>query len=212
MKKILPNNIFIIWLVTNFIYYSHNAIAQSYQPIHHYTTQTGLPSNLIYELQQDTKGNLWICTNSGISRFDGKYFRNYTFRDGLPSDDVVACRIDTFGRLWINCFGHKPTYYQNDAFYTIPTDLRRGVENKNYILVSTSDNEAEYNFGNPYIQLLFAKDKNYSSRVISRTYKNDTTYCNKHSFTISKRNRDSIMFYSTNNKQIIDISLQSKAK
>jgi signal transduction histidine kinase/ligand-binding sensor domain-containing protein len=204
MKKILPNNIFIIWLVTNFIYYSHNAIAQSYQPTHHYTTQTGLPSNLIYELQQDTTGNLWICTNSGISQFDGKYFRNYTFRDGLPSDDVVACRVDTFGRLWLNCFGHKPTYYQNDAFYTIPTDLRRGVENKNYILVSSSDNEAEYNFGNPFIQLLFAKDKNYSSRVIHRTYKNDTTYINKHIFTITNRNRDSIIFYSTYNKQIID--------
>jgi hypothetical protein len=70
------------YLLLVFIFFSKNVFAQVYQPIHHYTSQNGLPSNLVFELLQD---------NNGASSFDGKYFRNYTFKVGLPSNDVVAC-------------------------------------------------------------------------------------------------------------------------
>jgi signal transduction histidine kinase/ligand-binding sensor domain-containing protein len=190
-------------IIINFMS-SNNCFAQQYKPVHHYTTQTGLPSNLIYELQQDAIGNLWICTNSGISRFDGKYFRNYTFRDGLPSDDVVACRVDAYGRLWLNCFGHKPTYYENDAFNTIPTNKKLGVENLNYILCNTVDNKVEYGIGTPIIQLIFAKDKSYTSKVKIKNNISDTSYMDNFIFSARNFNNDSIQLFIKNNNTITD--------
>jgi signal transduction histidine kinase/ligand-binding sensor domain-containing protein len=162
-----------------FIICTQNAVAQTYQPIHHFTNQTGLPSNLIYELQQDTLGNLWICTNNGISRWDGKYFRNYNFKDGLPSNDVVALRIDNYGRLWLNCFGHKPTYFENDAFHVIPTDTFNKIVNKNYTLRCTIENEVAYDLNKPYHSTIFAKDKTYHTTKFGFSKKMDTTFHGK---------------------------------
>jgi serine phosphatase RsbU (regulator of sigma subunit) len=47
----------------------------------------GLPSDAIYGILEDSKGNLWLTTNNGLSRFSPltKHFRNYTVRDGLNS-------------------------------------------------------------------------------------------------------------------------------
>lgn len=54
-----------------------------------YTTDNGLPDNMIYSILDDSKGNLWISTNSGIARFDTKTrkFRNYDALDGLQSNE-----------------------------------------------------------------------------------------------------------------------------
>lgn len=42
-----------------------------------YTTASGLPYNSISCVIQDTKGFLWIGTGEGLSRYDGKVFKNY---------------------------------------------------------------------------------------------------------------------------------------
>jgi len=33
---------------------------------------------------RDSRGFLWICTDEGLSRYDGSSFRNYTLAQGLP--------------------------------------------------------------------------------------------------------------------------------
>lgn len=42
-----------------------------------YTTANGLPYNSISCIIQDRKGFLWIGTGEGLSRYDGKVFKNY---------------------------------------------------------------------------------------------------------------------------------------
>jgi ligand-binding sensor domain-containing protein len=48
----------------------------------------GLPNEGIMGILEDSKGNLWISTNKGLSRFDtgNKVFKNYSESDGLQSD------------------------------------------------------------------------------------------------------------------------------
>ena len=55
----------------------------------HFTTNDGLPSNSIYGILEDTKGNLWLSTNNGISRFnpETKSFNNYNIKDGLQDNE-----------------------------------------------------------------------------------------------------------------------------
>ena len=43
----------------------------------HYTTQSGLPSNCIRDLAQDSRGFIWFATDGGLVRFDGVNFTTY---------------------------------------------------------------------------------------------------------------------------------------
>lgn len=51
-----------------------------------YTTANGLPGNVVLRILEDKKGNLWISTYNGLSRFDKKSFRNFSVSDGLQSN------------------------------------------------------------------------------------------------------------------------------
>lgn len=52
-----------------------------------YTEHDGLSSNVIYGIQIDDHGNLWMSTNNGISMFDPdkEVFRNYNESEGVQS-------------------------------------------------------------------------------------------------------------------------------
>ncbi len=69
-----------------------------------YTESDGLANNEIYGILGDKKGNLWISTNSGISKFDVKsqIFHNYNISDGLQSDEFNqgAYYEDDNGKLY----------------------------------------------------------------------------------------------------------------
>ena len=43
-----------------------------------FTTVNGLPDNSINDIQKDRDGYLWIATNKGLSRFDGKNFVTFS--------------------------------------------------------------------------------------------------------------------------------------
>jgi signal transduction histidine kinase/ligand-binding sensor domain-containing protein len=59
----------------------------------HYTKENGLISDTVYCIQGDLKGNLWIGTDLGVTKFDRKseYFYNYDMTDGLSGNEVIGC-------------------------------------------------------------------------------------------------------------------------
>lgn len=95
--------------------------AQSYNKISTFSTNEGLPSNHIYDIVEDDNGFLWIATNNGVARFDGKYFYNYTVKNGLPSNDVLQVIKEKNGTIWANCYNETPSYFDeiNNQFITI---------------------------------------------------------------------------------------------
>ncbi|MBP6430176.1 MAG: histidine kinase [Ferruginibacter sp.] len=98
--------------------------AQSSQTIF-YTTKEGLPSNSVYRSIIDKKGFLWIATEIGLSRFDGKNFRNYSTVDGLTDNEITDLFIDSSGIIWIIPFRRTPCYYNEtkDKFENEDTDI-----------------------------------------------------------------------------------------
>jgi ligand-binding sensor domain-containing protein len=84
--------------------------AQSTQTIT-YTVKDGLPSNALYRTIIDKKGFLWIATEIGLSRFDGKKFRNYTTSDGLSDNEITDLFADSSGTVWVIPFRRTPCYY-----------------------------------------------------------------------------------------------------
>jgi len=52
-------------------------------------------------LYEDSKGNLWLGTQGGLSRWNGKEWKTYTTADGLSADMVRAIAETPDGSLWI---------------------------------------------------------------------------------------------------------------
>jgi ligand-binding sensor domain-containing protein len=57
--------------------------------------------NYIVSLAVDAQGVVWAGTwGGGLSRFDGKTWKQYTVADGLPGNHVFMLHIDPRGVLW----------------------------------------------------------------------------------------------------------------
>jgi ligand-binding sensor domain-containing protein/two-component sensor histidine kinase len=76
-----------------------------------FTVSDGLPSNYVYRSIEDDKGFLWVATDAGIARFDGKHFQVFTTKDGLPDNEVLSVIKEKNGRIWVNCFKQSPAYF-----------------------------------------------------------------------------------------------------
>lgn len=76
-----------------------------------FAVKDGLPSNYVYRCMEDDHGFLWVATDAGLARFDGKHFQLYTTKDGLPDNVVLALEKEKNGRIWVNCFKQSPAYF-----------------------------------------------------------------------------------------------------
>jgi signal transduction histidine kinase/ligand-binding sensor domain-containing protein len=76
-----------------------SSLAQRY-PIKTYTQANGLANSMIFDLKQDSLGQIWIARRSGISSFDGIKFTNFNINDGLSSTSYAYLRIDSKNKLW----------------------------------------------------------------------------------------------------------------
>jgi len=88
----------------------------------HFDTRDGLASNTIYFMTTDQKGYLWLGTDNGVSRFDGKTFTNYTTDNGLTDNEVLNLGADGDGRIWIFPFNNTICYLKNGKIYNHTND------------------------------------------------------------------------------------------
>lgn len=91
-----------------------------------YGTKDGLPGSTVHGISQDNDGFLWFATEAGLSRFDGKAFRNFTIADGLPSNEVFFTYCDSRNRIWIASFKNALCYYYKGKIYNHDNDPQLG--------------------------------------------------------------------------------------
>ena len=82
----------------------------------HYSTKDGLSHSAVNSIAQDQNGYLWLATNSGISSFNGKTFRNFGVADGLANPTAWKLFIDSKGTLWIGHYNGEITRYHDGVF------------------------------------------------------------------------------------------------
>ncbi len=61
----------------------------------------GLEDTVIFSIEQDELGFLWIASRTGINRYDGKQFWTYGRDDGLPHNLARDLLNTKDGKLWI---------------------------------------------------------------------------------------------------------------
>lgn len=89
----------------------------------HYTTKEGLASNNVHDIVEDQHGFIWLATHYGISRFDGRSFRNYeqsSFPDMKRNDTYHAFKLPngdiTFGGSNFTIYSYD---YKDHNFHDI---------------------------------------------------------------------------------------------
>ncbi len=88
-------NIFILFIVLN-----NNVFSQDFS-YRVYDNKVGFNSPEIYTIFIDSRGFIWIGGVDGVTRFDGKTFKNYNKIDGLIDNIVTSICEDKNGNLLI---------------------------------------------------------------------------------------------------------------
>jgi CheY-like chemotaxis protein/ligand-binding sensor domain-containing protein len=65
-----------------------------------YGREAGLPPSPIRNIYEDRVGFLWLATESGLLRFDGRKFDRFQTQDGLPSSSVIDVVQSAEGTIW----------------------------------------------------------------------------------------------------------------
>ena len=75
---------------------------------------SGLPSNSVYDVFQDSKGFMWFATGKGLCRYDGKHTKTFT-ADFQTSKSGSCIAEDAFGRIWYCNFDGYLYYVEKES-------------------------------------------------------------------------------------------------
>ena len=96
---------------------------QAQQPYYrHYTVNDGLASSTVYKIIQDRKCFIWIATENGAQRFDGKTFETFSKENGLLDNTILDLFEDSKGRIWFLSLSGQIAYYDNGNIHTTVND------------------------------------------------------------------------------------------
>jgi signal transduction histidine kinase/ligand-binding sensor domain-containing protein len=195
-----------------------------------YTTENGLPNNIIFAIYKDKNGNLWLSTDYGISMFNpsNEQFQNYTKKDGLQDNHFFwgAAYADKNGILYfggingLNSF--VPEEVTPDTTPAPPVLVDIKLFNQSVLLDRLEDekNSAKFFYDENFISLEFAAldysepDKNlykyklegFDKDWIIRSGSNRASYTNlspgSYSFKLQVSNSDGIW-----NKETLELQL-----
>ncbi len=75
-----------------------------------YGKHQGLKQSTVQAMIKDQFGNIWLCTNGGVTKYDGKYFTHYTDKEGLASNLVFTVLEDRDGIIWFGTYAGVSRY------------------------------------------------------------------------------------------------------
>jgi ligand-binding sensor domain-containing protein len=112
--------------------------------------------NYVFSMFIDAQGVKWFGTwGGGLSRFDGKEWKNYTSGEGLAGNIVYAISPDEAGGLWLGT-NHGISHFNGKAFVNF--SKKEGLPYEDvYAVVQDSD------------QMLWAGQKNGVTRLMPKS-------------------------------------------
>jgi ligand-binding sensor domain-containing protein/serine phosphatase RsbU (regulator of sigma subunit) len=107
-----------------------------------FSVKDGLVQSTVKQIEQDDYGNLWLATNFGLSKFNGKSFENFTTSSGLPTNEISSL-LFTHKNLFIGTkkglcsfSGNKIENYK--IYQKIFGNVKKILENKSVLHIITT--------------------------------------------------------------------------
>lgn len=92
-------------------------VSAQHSPEHiQYTIDDGLPSMECYDVIKDEQGYVWIGTDRGLVKFNGKDFTVLSEDNGLPCRAIYKFYPDNEGRIWCSGSGITIGYIKEGAY------------------------------------------------------------------------------------------------
>ncbi len=95
-------------------------------------TDDGLPSSEVYSIIQDSAGFIWIGTDNGLARYDGKSFKVFSTKDGLPDNTVLRLNQDEDGKIWLTTLSKDIVYYHEGEFHPFDYSFSDSIYGRRY--------------------------------------------------------------------------------
>ncbi|MDN3655525.1 histidine kinase [Ferruginibacter paludis] len=163
-----------------------------------FTQEEGLPSNEAYYIFEDSRHYIWIATDLGVVRFNGKKIEQFD----LPDKVVFKIKEDSKGRIWFFSHTAQLAYFENEKIhpYKFNAEIRSRIKkieiieayvdsadnitlnssiDSNYV-ISASGHITSYNYAivqhiSTEFKLNYLSEKNYSvQKTISGAWGSDT--------------------------------------
>lgn len=100
-----------------FIFSFSTVLSQEYY-FRQFTTENGLPTKVIYEIFCSPDGFVWMGSDIGLIRYDGREFKLFTTDDGLPDTEVLHVFGDAEGRIWGITFSNKIFFMKDEQVFS----------------------------------------------------------------------------------------------
>jgi len=107
-----------------FILFGFSAQGNNYKRL---DLASGLPGNTIKCIYKDSKGLMWIATETGLCTYDGRSIQIIDQKDGLPHNVVWKITEDGQKNLWFSIYGYGVAKYNGKKFTFY--DARHGLVN-----------------------------------------------------------------------------------
>jgi signal transduction histidine kinase len=126
MGKILPGLLVLLQIIFAFLCQLTAVCAQTKYSIQHYTNENGLPANNIKGVEFDYRtGFLWIGTQAGLVRFDGRNFESFSTKKNLTASRTALIAKNREGTIYIEddnfsiyrIAGGSPEFVMTDTVY-----------------------------------------------------------------------------------------------
>ncbi|MEM9819875.1 MAG: two-component regulator propeller domain-containing protein [Bacteroidota bacterium] len=80
----------------------------------HLTDEDGLPGMTVHEIVEDEQGYIWMGTNNGLCRFDGRTFQVFSDLE-LKDNEILKLKRDRFGRFWVLTLAKELVCLEKDS-------------------------------------------------------------------------------------------------
>lgn len=148
----------------------------------------GLSSNCVYCLTQDDEGYIWVGTDVGVDRYDGKVFRHYSFSSGTDrslSDPVVNCFLVTSDGSLLVGTEHGLNKYDevHDEFVLLGNDdtfskenIRVIVEQDEFLWIGTDNGLYRYSLSDGSVLNYNTTNSGLSHNIVRTFHITDDYY------------------------------------
>lgn len=158
----------------------------SQQPAYRsFTSENGLPSEIIYDLAFDDKEILWLGTQTGLVMYDGTSFKLVPSKN-IRFNLVSEIQFDRNGVLWCQNYSNQILYLQNDTLRTNEdlnsTIAKHGdifgfklLENENALYVITFKKFLKVSYPSLTVDVLFEVPKGDKTMIFDLYLKQNDT-------------------------------------